>query len=90
MTVAESMPYASGGGPFTMGFGYYPDASVYCFSGLSAGLYDRPGLMQRVRFGVGRRFELDVAARIGRAHDRLEAAAALGIIHRFQISGLGD
>lgn len=80
---AENMPLISGGGLFDLGFGYPAGSKMSMFTGLSAGFYDRLGLLQQTRIRINNRVDTDITFRIGKAGDAFEGSLSGGLIYRF-------
>ena len=79
VSLNENLPLASGGGYFNLGINYPAGRRVRLFTGISAGFYDRIGLVQQVSLPLSDRFGLDLNARVGPAAGQFEGGFAAGL-----------
>lgn len=84
-TYNENLPMVSGGGNITLGVGYHSGNNVSLFTGLTAAPYDRPGLVQKLSWGLSERFDLDLNGRAGAAGGTFEGSFSLGLRYHLPV-----
>ena len=88
-TLNENLPLASGGGYYNLGIGYPVSNKVRMFTGLTAGPYDRPGVVQKVSWQLSERFDLDLNGRFGKAGGNPEFGISIGLRYHLPLGAKG-
>jgi len=82
ISLAESTPLYSSGGPFVIGLGYSPHSSIRLLSGISAGFYDGVGFTQQILVSADDHLAVQLSGRIGSAEGDTEAGLSAGLIFK--------